>query len=493
MPPPLIQTVESFAARHGLLEGASQVVVGVSGGVDSMTCVHVLRRMGVEVTVVHVNYGMREAADADARFVEAWCHEQEPPLPVQIVEADAKAQAEAAGESVQAVARRMRYEAFAKTASDLRDSRGESGSGTDVRVAVGHHRDDQAETLLLNLLRGSGPDGLAGMPPSRPLDAAPEVRLIRPLLAVRRSAIRAYAEEHDLPWRVDATNATTDYRRGVVRTKILPLLEQHFDGATDTLARTADLMRDYVRETLRPALDDRFEAAYRELGGGGALDLDVLQREPRVWQQRLILEAMQRALPEAPQTQAVAEEVAALIGAQTGKHVDFGGGRVWRERECLRFVPESAVPAPPSPAPLRPGTAVEIPAGRLTTERLSRSELESRSGDLRARLRKDAPTTVYADAARIQGALRVRAWEDGDRFRPLGMQGTKLVSDLLTDAAVPPHRRRGQCVVEDEAGIVWLVGHRLAHRVGVRGDTEHLLQLAVVGERGTGDDPVSAS
>jgi tRNA(Ile)-lysidine synthase len=456
--PTFLSAVSDFLDRHCLLDGVGCAVVGVSGGVDSMVCLDVLRRRGVDVVAAHVNYGLRPAADDDEALVRTWCDRQDPPLPLRVRTADPTAEAEA-GASLQAVARRQRYRFFRAVAREV---------GADA-VAVGHHRDDQAETLLLHLLRGAGPEGLSGMPPSRPVHGVPELRLLRPLLSRRRSEIEAYAEAAGIPWCVDTTNESTDYRRGWIRTQVLPLLEAEVEGATDAIARSADLMRAYVDETVAPALRQRFDAAHiSDAGPGLLLDLATLRAEPPVWRHRLLLEALRQTLPNAPQKKAVAEEIAALVDAQVGRRVDLAGGSVWRERPGLRFLPAAERPDPVPATPLAPQTAVATPDGDLTL---------AVTPDRPPAVRTADPTVAVADADRIAGSLAVRSWTAGDRFRPLGLEGTMLVSDLLTDAKVAPHRRLAACVVVDDDGIAWVVGHRLAHRVRVRPSTQRYAVL----------------
>jgi len=453
----LVETVRSYIDRHSLLEDGSRVVVGASGGPDSMVCLSILRKLGMDVVAAHVNYGLRESADEDEETVRTWCSEQAPPVPFRRYAADPST---GDGRSLQAVAREQRYRFFARVARD---------TGAEA-VAVGHHRDDQAETLLLNLLRGTGPEGLTGMPPSRPMHHDSSICLIRPLLGCRREDIEAYAEKASIPWCVDETNRDPSYRRGRIRTEVLPLLERCHEGATENIARAADLMRDYVRETLTPALSNKFQAALHDeaFGAGIALKISVLETEPAVWGRRLILEALQRCLPEAPRRETVAAEIAGLIGAQPGRHVDLQGGRVWRERAVLRFVPAAEASEPIPPTPLFAGDSVKIPSGQITC-----TDISERPADL---LRSD-PTSVFLDADRVSGDLKVRSWADGDRFRPLNLDGTKLVSDVLTEEEVPPHRRASVCVVTDDEGIVWIVGYRMAHRVRIRPDSRAAVRL----------------
>lgn len=444
----------------------SGVVVGVSGGMDSVALVHALARLrgacGFTLAVAHVNYRLRgAAADEDEAFVRRLAADLGASVHV------ARPEPGAEGDSVQAVARRQRYGFFAEVARAV-------GSR---HVAVAHHQGDQAETVLLNLARGAGPEGLAGMPAARPLAADPEVTLVRPLLSASREAIRAFAEAEGLAWRTDATNRDPDaYRRNAVRHRVLPALEADFPGATGRLAHAAEVMRGHLRHTFAPALDARWADVCA--GAKRTLAAEALRTQPAVWRRRLILEALARWLPEAPHTDAFAAEVEALLDAQVGRRVEASGGAVWRVRAGLRFVTEAEAPAPrPAAAALRWGQSVPTPAGRLRADLLAAPPPTLDPG---------TPRAAYADADRLGQPLTVRPWRPGDRLRPLGLDGTKLVSDLLTDARVPPPERAAVVVVLAADGTVaWVAGHRLAHAVRVRPTTRRVARLAL--EEGGGD------
>jgi len=455
-----VDTVARFIERHELLPEESRVLVGVSGGADSMVCLAVLRRLGYDVCALHFNYGLREGADADEALVQNWCDGQSPEVPLRVVQRDAEARADTRNESLQEAARHLRYDALAEHSTQI-DA---------VAVATGHHRDDQAETLLLNLLRGSGPEGLAGMPPSRPLERATNVSLVRPLLSVSRAEIEAYAEDAVVPWRTDPTNQDPAYDRATVREKLVPLLQKHFSQIPEKLSRTAALMREYVDHTLMPSLEDRLDRCYVDKKTGATLLVDPLREEPSVWRRRLILAALERVLPEAPQSAAFAEEAEHLVDAQVGRRVETAGGTIWREREALRFVPADAAPESVwPPVPVLWGEDVPLPGGTLRID-----PIEERPDTLDS----GTPNVEYVDADRLVDPLAVRTWKEGDRIKPLGLDGTKSVSDLLTEAKVPPHRRAGVCVLTTDEHMAWVVGHRLDHRMRVRTDTEQVARLS---------------
>lgn len=453
---PIVERTAGFAAGcmdgHQLLPPApAKVVVGVSGGVDSVALLAVLAELGYRPIAVHLNYQLRgDASDGDEAFVREYAAEMNVPLVVQTFDTTAIAQER--GDSIQVVARDLRYNAFLEAAAD---------HGAHY-VAVGHHADDQAETVLLNLLRGAGPEGLAGMPAQRRLGEG--VTLVRPFLPLRRADIIDYARHRGLTWRDDASNESPDYRRGALRSEILPALDAHFGGdVASRIVRSADLMRQYVETSMQPETERRFEASRAQ--EDATLDIRKLSKQPLVWRQRILLLAAARWLDGVPYTSATATALDALIESQAGRRLDLGRGTVWRERSVIRFVNASEddfAEAASTEAVIEsiPGAAV-INRRRVTIELV-----DAVPRDFRSQHPPD-PHAEYIDADRLELPLTIRPWRAGDRMRPLGMPGTKKVSDILTDARVPSSRRRHALVVEDARGIVWLVGHRIDQRVRI--------------------------
>lgn len=448
----MLDRVQSFLARYAPGPPMPRILVGTSGGVDSCVLLHVLCRLGVDCGAAHVNYGLRGAdAEADEMFVRARCEQAGVPLRVKrCTAADWPA-----GLSAQDAARRIRYAFFAAVAE-------EEGF---THVAVAHHRDDQAETLLLHLFRGSGLEGLAAMPPVRALEAGSPVQLIRPLLTASRAEIEAFARTHDVSWRQDVGNRNPTYRRTVIRETILPLVETHFPGATAHLAGAATRLRGYLEATIARELPERWAACARPASGGGSLLLAPLAAQPPVWQGRLLLEALARWLPGVPRSAAAAATVGALQQAQTGRRVAWPNGIVWRERDRLVF---QVPPGPPAACVtlLAPGDQAVTPGGVVSV-----TLLEERPATL------DIGTDhrVLADADRLTWPLVLRPWQAGDTLVPLGMTGHKRVSDLLTDRKVPASERGQTCVLCSGTEVVWVVGHRLSETVRVRPETTRVV------------------
>ena len=470
----LLERVEDFIRRHRLLAPGERVLVAVSGGPDSLALLHLFTRLKepwrLELHAAHVNHGLRADAAEDAAFVaatgEAWG------VPVHVVNVDVRAERRT-GESLQQAARRLRYRGLLEIAQAV-------GA---ARIALGHHADDQAETVLMRLLRGAGTTGLAGIRPRR----GP---YIRPLLAVTRAEIEAYCREFQLKPRTDPSNLSLRYLRNRVRHELLPLLEREYNpNIRAVLARTAALLRE--EDDLLEALAAR--AHHRMQDGRGPADLPAagLARLPAALARRVVRRALQAAGVDVALVSA--DHMAAILAlvAAPGAVTLPGGVRVGRRADRLvveRFVRRRAAACgqePPATLPV-PGEA-RLP--RLNVSIHAELVEPPRSLDLIAEPRKAAgPERAVLDWDRIVPPLVVRTWRPGDRMRPLGMTGSKKVQDIFVDAKVPKDRRASVPIVADQEGILWVVGLRVDARAAVGPGTRRVLVLrATADSSGTGD------
>lgn len=435
-----MEGVRVFIERFALMPAGARVLVGCSGGLDSTVLLVTLKRLGFAPEAAHINFLLRgDDSDRDEEHVQAFCAAWDTPCHVRRVATALHARS--AGVSIQMAARTLRYEAMAALAQECQIG----------YVAVGHHSEDQAETLLINLFRGAGPEGLAGMPTTRSLGRA---TLVRPLLRQRRSDIRQFALTEGLSWRDDPSNRDATYLRGALRRHVLPVLTRVMGpGALPNAARSASLMREYVDASFVPASKKMFARAASE---PGRLRLQTLTDVAPVWRRRLIIEALRRWIPGAP-TSAV-DSIILLIDSQPGRRVVLGSGTVWRGRHALHFS-AGAAGMPEGIALLDAKRSVRIHAGTLRV-----TVLCERPEDLKA----EAPMVAYVDGDLVEYPLSVRRWQAGDRMVPLGMQHSKKVSDILTDHKVPVNERKDAHVVLSGDYIVWLIGVRLAEPYRIR-------------------------
>lgn len=446
--PTLAERLLASAARDGGVTRADRLAVAVSGGVDSTVLLRTLAEAGWPLIAVHVHHGLRAEADADAAFVVRLGGE---------VGVDAEAvRVEVGPGNVQAEAREARYAALEVAAR-------RHGCAA---VVTAHTATDQAETVLMNLIRGAGLRGLGGMAPRRPLCTGSEVALVRPMLEVTRAEVEAEAVRRGWTWREDASNATGVYRRNRIRRDVLPLLDaEGGPGVAVRIARAAATARAALGG---PAPGAVLDAHGRDTPAGGRLDVSAVAALPEAVRALVWAEALHRWAPGATASGPTVERIDALLDAPAGRRVEAGGAAVWREAGGLSFGHAGAAGPPlPSPVDARSGLwAVDTEVGTVWS--CLPAPGPSASG----------PDAVRVDADRVPGTVTVRPWADGDRIRPVGMDGSKRVSDLLRERGVPASVRRSVLVVAAGEEVLWVVGHRLSRDVAATDSAVRVVEWA---------------
>lgn len=409
----------------GELCGGAKVAVAVSGGVDSTVLLRSLHQLGREVVALHVDHGLRADAEADAVFVLELADALEVPAERLRVRVGAG--------NRQHEARMARYAALA----DAAQRHGCSA------VATGHTATDQAETVLMHLIRGSGLRGLAGMTARRPLRGRVEV--VRPLLWATREEVEAEADRQGWSWSEDPSNAADAYQRNRIRHHVLPLLEE--EGGPEVAKRIAA-----SAAAARAALPD---LAHYGDPMDQSLDLDRLRAVPEPWRAAIWAEALAAWAPEVPRNHDVLRQLEALLEAQPGRRVPLDRLVAWRDRDAVRFV----APAPGVETAVEIGQPVRTPFGSLHLRMLTLGRSDG-AVPVERRSAQDGPNAVMLDWSALGGNLTLRTWRSGDRIEPRGLRGSKLVSDVLTDRRVPPSQRDRQLVLCADDRIAWVVGHR---------------------------------
>ena len=470
------QLVE-WLTKHDLMQRQARWVVGVSGGADSTLLLHALRVVSERNTlewdlhVAHLHHGLRTVdADADEVFVRELAEASR--LPLHVERADLAADATNTNGASEDTARSRRYEFFERVAIQI---------GSDI-IAVAHHADDDAETVLHRICRGTGMRGLAGMREVRAIRAGSMTRLVRPLLHVRRHEIEHLCKEQGVSYRTDATNLTTKYTRGRLRNLVIPLLrEQMNPNVTEALLRLAEQAR-----WLGTYLEDAAARTFDSLVVQEAPDCVVLNTRAMLSKQRIIqAEIVRRATSRVlggerdlsfSHTDAVLKLAA---DGETGKELHLPGPLVVRKvYERLEFRPlETSVEAPELfPVFINCPGATDLPAlGMKLTADLCDVDDEVIGNVPNGQRRNEE----WLDFQRLQLPLYVRARRDGDRFWPLGAPGTKSLGDFLSDAKVDPALRSRMGVVCDQAGPIWVMPLRIDERVKLRPTTKQALRLVI--------------
>lgn len=434
-----------------MIQPGDRVIVAVSGGADSVALLYALWMMkdefNLDLIAAHMNHGIRgEDADRDALFVQELAARLEIASVVEKV--DVPAFRKRARLGLEEAARKVRYDFLEGIAAD-------AGA---ARIAVAHTADDQVETILLNIIRGTGPDGISGMPAVRG-------KIIRPLINVLRADVEAYLEENGLSWTTDITNLTLDHTRNRVRLQLIPLLEEQFNPRVkDALLSLSKLARD-ESDAVKAATELEFTAAAKEAGHESVvLDASLLRNLPRALLRRCIRKAIEMVKGDLKDVEYVqTERIADNVAAGEDVALTLPSGKVYAriikdELRIFRIVEPAKVEAERE---LKISGRTEVPELGVLFE----------TKFVHANVRPERPSQAVIDPKKIKGKLTVRTWRRGDRILPFGMTGHKKLQDLFTDAKTPRKERGLVSVIADEEKIVWVAGYTVSELVRVTDET----------------------
>lgn len=427
------------AASRLLPPPGTPVVLGVSGGCDSLVLLDLLVRDGRwPLIVYHLDHGLRPDSPADAAWVEEWAHRQPGVTAVVVERAEVAALVD--GQGLEAAGRQRRYAGLRQAAD-----RFQAGA-----VCTAHHADDQAETVLAHILRGAGPVGLAGIAERREL--APGLPLVRPLLACTRNDLRRYAWSQHLHWREDASNTDCRYRRNWIRHQVLPVFEAGVPGFAQALAAQS-----LAGQSLLAERTGRLLRVWEQVWKPPRLLLDPVI--PLTSADRLALWRMLLRQQEAPINRRWLHRLDDLALGQPGRRLEAGRMRLTRQSTALLVEPP---PTPTDPAPVTltgPGT------WRLGQACLV---MEYRTGPaLLAQARSATRQEAWLAAPAITPPLVWRTLNPSDLWKALGAPGRRRLLRWLADHGVPARSARHMQVIADAHGVVWVPGFTIAERARI--------------------------
>lgn len=438
--------VERYIEKHKLLKTNELYIVALSGGADSVALLLLLKSAGFNVHAAHCNFHLRgDESDRD----EAFCVELCQGLGVELHRAhfDTREYAELHKVSIEMAARELRYKWFEQLRQDI----GAAG------ICVAHHRDDSVETVVLNLVRGTGLRGLTGIQPRSELvmtcgqnpQEQTKLVVLRPLLCVSRAEIEAFLAEKGQKYVTDSTNLEADVQRNVVRLEVLPLLQKLNPAVAENIQRTAENLAE-AQLVLNVAI--------ASINSSNILNLSDLEKYGS--SEYLAFEWLKKYGFNG-------DQVRQILDAETGKIVSSAiGYDVLKDRG--RLIVEPA---------LEPFKPMRIPEeGTYVLDEKTRFSVCKKPVYV-----SKEPHIATLDAAKVQFPLTIRRVEDGDWMQPYGMKGKKLLSDMMTDLKMTVFEKRRQLVLVDAQGIiVWTVGLRTGQRAAVSGTTDSVLEVKFV-------------
>ncbi len=401
-----LKYIQSFIEKHP----APHYFLAVSGGHDSMLLLELCRRNSLAVTVLHVNYQLRgEESDKDQAFVEDYCQTYAIPSHVHRVELKEKL---IHGGNLQNFARTERYDFFRTHLSRVPNS----------FLLVAQHQDDQLETFWLQLFRGSGMSGLQGM-------LEKNGRILRPLLPFSRKELTELSNELHVKWREDSSNLSTKYLRNLFRLKLIPALEEEIPNLRDSVQRIQGVFQSTLEEN-----QAEIDTVLNGIRNNETIALTEVINIPD-YQLVEVLKILTIPL-------VFTKKIPELIQSEVGKRLSWKPNEgpfqsIVKERDCLRFIP--AIPDSFSTPTFQAQFITELP-----------SEFDK--------------NTLFLDQSKLVGELYVRPWTKGDRMQPVGLKGSKLISDILKDDHVPASEKHGRFVLCDDEKIICCISHRIDRR-----------------------------
>ncbi len=453
----MLDQVRKTIKRYQMLAPGDKVLVAVSGGVDSVVLLHVLTELKKELkltlAVAHLDHGIRPESAQDAEFVRELAQTLQ--LGFYTERADVPAYAQAKKLSLEVAARQVRYQFLEKTAQAHKFK----------KIALGHSLNDQAETLLMRLLRGSGLEGLAGIPPVRSTQCC---QYIRPLIECTREQIEAFARAQKLRWREDITNYDTTILRNKIRHKLIPILREYNPNLLEALGRTARLLGQAAEHLEREADRALTELVCERSSCELVLDLKRFIKLPP-YLQALALRRAVFTLDAYSELEAAHIEAVLSWVSRRGE----GGLSLPAGVRVLRRHNQLVITTRPTPIPKRFEYLLPVPGETVVTEIGWRfgAVFQSRVPELE----DSKALRIFLDADKIQGALVVRNRRPGDRIHLKG--GTKKLQDFFIDRKIPREARDTIPLICDENAVIWIVGEAVNVAYRATAQTQRIIEI----------------
>lgn len=433
----MLEQFKSFISKHRTFREIDKLLLALSGGLDSVCLLYLLTDLNIRPALAHCNFQLRGAdADADEQFVRDLAEKFNLEIYVKRFNTTDYAQANAI--SIQMAARTMRFDWF----EELNATHGFQ------KILLAHHRDDQVETFFINLLRGSGLSGLKGMRPVSGIYA-------RPLLFAGRDQIYEYAIANKLEWREDRTNIETKYLRNHIRHKLLPTLTQIDEHFLDKISESTAILAE--EESLLHSLEDQLlDKIISRTNLSVRIEKAELDNYPEP--QLVLYRFLKEYNFNITQTQDIA------VCSQLGSRFYSSTHELLVERNFLEILPKIN--------PENEQLESSITAQQSRLELPIKLEIQKLAVDEDFVLEKN-PDLALLDFDRLKFPLKIRKWQEGDRFKPLGMKGSKLLSDYFVDNKFSELEKRNSfLLLNADNQILWLIGHRIADSFKITSETK---------------------
>lgn len=452
----LLKKTGDFIQREVLFSRQDRLVVGVSGGLDSVVLAHLLMKLEYRIELAHMNYGLRgEESDRDEAFVRQLALEWKLPLHVKNIEAADSSIQEA--RNIQEWARELRYQWFQEIIQEKKPIR--QGVGHSY-IVVAHHATDQAETILQNLVRGSGLNGIKGMLPKRKV-------VCRPLLFAEREELEQYAKEQQLNWVEDSSNATDKYNRNKIRQQLLPLIKEIYPDSIHRIylnSRNFQSLAAYTEEQVARSLKKLIQLKGEEQW------LPIRKWKLSTGGRYLLFEWLHGVGFSSDQV----DQAIALMDSQTGQFISSGQFQLLKNRDWLILSRMEEQ--------LNEWLVLEQEEGEIS---FAAGRLSWKPEEWKGQTIPDDTCIAFLDAKKVRFPLLLRKWAPGDYFYPLGMPKKKKIARFLIDQKISRSDKEKVWVLETGKKICWIAGHRIDDRFKIKPTSSQVLIFRLMGSVNT--------
>ena len=428
------QTYHTFFKKYAI-DKDSKFLVATSGGVDSMTALFIAKKQGLNVCAAHVNYALRaEESDSETELITKFCKQHQ--IPHFVLHENADQFAKKNQLSIQEAARKIRYNYFNALVVEHEFN----------YVVTAHHKEDNIETFLLNAIRGSGTKGLSGIPTVR-------AHFIRPFLTTSKKEIIDFATENNIPYSIDSSNLDSKYDRNFIRNQIAPLLKERFPSFSSGFELTIENINS-ERVLLDQLIQEKFKACVSQ-NGNETIVVPNQKFNQSEWYHFLKNFGFNRSQVSSICT----------VNHYSGKIFFSDSHELYTDRG--RWIIQKKHPSDLSTFSIDKNLFSNAPFP-LTVSKSSIPDIFPKKNNL-----------AYIDFDKLNFPLKIRKWQKGDYFIPLGMKNKKKVSDYLIDEKIPLNRKKNTWIVESDNEIVWLINHRISDRFKISEKTNRCLLFQV--------------
>ena len=448
------QKTLKFIDENHLIRKGDRVLVALSGGADSIFLLHFLikfkKRLGIEITAFHLNHKLRsKSAELDEKFCATFCSKNK--IEFHSIPRDIKSFARKNKISIEEAGREIRYAELLKASKNCKAT----------KIATAHNSSDNVETILLNFIKGTGVKGLTGIPIRRE-------NIIRPILCLSSDEIRKYLKENKISYRIDASNLNTDYERNFLRKEIIPKLKRRLNPRIEEkINNTAKILAD-INSLIEIQVDNIAKSAAEFDGKELKINLKQINKFDASFYSIFVKSVVEKSF-EIELTSENIRSLINLMNSQTGRAIHLKDNLIAsKDRDLIVIRRQHGIKPKTVTKKIKIGQKVKIDGKVISIEQISKKNV------------KFIPDkyTEYISGDSLQEIFEVRKWKAGDKFQPIGMKGTKKISDFLADEKISSRIKRENLVLTNSGKIVWVIGLRLDERSKVTPETKKILKLA---------------